>query len=386
MPQQQRRWDVFGKVVDNFGDAGVAWRLVRELVAEHGLEVTLWQDDLAALARIAPGIDPHLDRQSSEGVTVRRWREPFSEVAPADVAVEAFGCGLPSSYVEAMARAAPPPMWFVLEYLSAEPWVGDVHGLASPHPQLALPRRFFFPGFTAKTGGLIREEGLLAARDEFRRNEAAQRTLWSTMRVPPPSNDEIRVTLFCYPNAALPGLLDAWADGDDTIVCVVPQGVATGALAAWSAGNVPDPGRPLRRGRLSLHSVPFVSQDDYDRLLWSSSLNFIRGEDSFVRAQWAAAPFVWHIYPQSDGAHWPKLDAFMDRYAVGLDADAAAAVRRFWRAWNGADGAGPIGAAWREFAPARHAIGRHSRAWAAHLASLPELGAGLVGAARSWYD
>jgi uncharacterized repeat protein (TIGR03837 family) len=386
MPRQQRRWDVFTKVVDNFGDAGVGWRLARELVAEHGREVTLWQDDLATLARIAPGIDPALDRQSVAGVTVRRWREPFPDVDPAGVVVEAFGCGLPSSYVESMALAAPAPAWFVLEYLSAEPWVGDAHGLASPHPQLALRRRFWFPGFTAKTGGLIREKGLLAARDEFQHNETAQRALWSAIGVPPPAKDEIRATLFCYPNAALPALLDAWADGDETIVCVVPEGVATGALAAWSAGNVPHRGHPLRRGPLSLHSVPFVSQDDYDRLLWSSSLNFVRGEDSFVRAQWAASPFVWHIYPQADGAHWAKLDAFVDRFTAGLDADTDAGVRRFWRAWNGAEDAGPIALAWQEFAAARRAVGRHSRAWAAHLASLPELGAGLVNAADAWYD
>jgi uncharacterized repeat protein (TIGR03837 family) len=378
-------WDIFGKVVDNFGDAGVGWRLARELVAEHGRTVTLWQDDLVPLARLAPGIDPQQDLQSASGVMVRRWREPFPDVEPADVVVEAFGCGLPPSYSAAMTRAARSPAWFVLEYLSAEPWVDGAHGLASPHPQLALPRRFWFPGFTAKTGGLLRERGLLAARDAFRRDESLQRALASTIQVPARAADEIRVTLFCYPNAVLPALLDAWADGDDTVVCVVPEGVATGALDAWSAGNVPRPGRPLHRGHLSLHSIPFVSQGDYDRLLWSSSVNFVRGEDSFVRAQWAASPFVWHIYPQSDGAHWTKLDAFIDRYSAGLDADAAAAVRRFWRTWNGAGDAGPIDVAWAEFMAAQRAVERHCQDWAAHLASLPELGADLVKVAEEWY-
>jgi uncharacterized repeat protein (TIGR03837 family) len=386
MPQPRRRWDIFGKVVDNFGDAGVGWRLARELAAEHGLEVTLWQDDLATLARIAPDLDPMLDLQTAGGVTVRRWREPFPEVEPADVVVEAFGCGLPASYTASMRRAALPPAWFVLEYLSAEPWVGDAHGLASPHPQLGLRRRFWFPGFTAKTGGLIREHGLFAARDAFRRDEAAQRVLWSTIGVPAPSKNEIRVTLFCYPNAVLPALLDAWADGDDTIVCIVPEGVATGALDAWSGGNVPHSGCPLRRGHLSLHSVPFVSQDDYDRLLWASSINFVRGEDSFVRAQWAASPFVWHIYPQAEGAHWPKLDAFIGRYTAGPDPHAAASLRRFWHAWNDADGAVPITVAWQELMAARSAVERHSQAWAARLAALPELGTGLVKAALAWYD
>ena len=386
MPQPQRRWDVFGKIVDNFGDAGVGWRLARELVAEHSLEVTLWQDDIAPLARMAPVIDPTLDRQSVAGVTVRRWRDPFPQVDPADVVVEAFGCGLPPGYVASMARAGSAPAWFVLEYLSAEPWVGDAHGLASPHPQLALPRRFWFPGFTEKTGGLIREKGLLAARDGFQRNEAAQRSFLSTIGLPAPSEDEIRVTLFCYPNAALPALLEAWAGGDETIVCVVPHGVATSSLDAWNGGHVPCAGDPVHRGNLSLHAVPFVSQDDYDRLLWTSSLNFVRGEDSFVRGQWAASPFVWHIYRQAEGAHWPKLEAFMNRYTAGLDDHAAAIVRQFWRAWNGADGAGAIGPAWQELAAARRTVERHSRTWAAHLASLPELGAGLVKAASLWYD
>ena len=385
MPQR-RRWDIFGKVVDNFGDAGVGWRLARHLVAEHGQHVTLWQDDLRTLAPISSGIDPDVDVQSAAGVIVRRWREPFPDVAPADVVVEAFGCGLPASYTSAMVRATTAPAWFVLEYLSAEPWVDGMHGLYSPHPQLPLRRRFWFPGFTAKTGGLIRERDLIAARDAFMRDETAQRALWSSIGVPAPTADEIRITLFCYPNAALPPLLDAWADGDDTVVCVVPEGVAAGALDVWSAGNVPDRNRPLHRGRLSLYSVPFVPQDDYDRLLWSSSLNFVRGEDSFVRAQWAARACAWHIYPQLDGAHWPKLDAFLDRYTAELEHGAAIAVRRFWRAWNGAADAGPIHAAWRDFIATRGSRERHAKRWAEDLCTVPELGGGLVNAAAAWYS
>jgi uncharacterized repeat protein (TIGR03837 family) len=150
------RCDIFGKVVDNFGDAGVSWRLARQLAAEHALDVTLWQDDLRVLARIAPEVDPTVDVQQAMGVTLRRWAEPFSTATPAAVVVDAFGGGLPESYVEAMARLPTPPAWFILEYLSAEGWVEGVHGLASPHPRFALPRRFWFPGFTAATGGLLR--------------------------------------------------------------------------------------------------------------------------------------------------------------------------------------------------------------------------------------
>ena len=33
--------------------------------------------------------------------------------------------------------------------------------------------------------------------------------------------------------------------------------------------------------------LPWLTQPDYDRLLWSADLNFVRGEDSLVRAIWA---------------------------------------------------------------------------------------------------
>jgi hypothetical protein len=138
--------------------------------------------------------------------------------------------------------------------------------------------------------------------------------------VPAPKKDETRVSLFCYPNPALPALLDAWADRRRSVVCIVAEGIATGALDLWTGGAVPHAGGPpLRRGRLALHVIPFIAQDDYDKLLWSCDINFVRGEDSFVRAQWAARPFVWHLYPQSEQAHLAKLRAFIDRYTVGLD-------------------------------------------------------------------
>ena len=106
------RWDIFCQVVDNFGDAGVSWRLARQLALEHGLDVTLWLDDIAALARMAPGVDPRVDMQVASGITLRRWTEPFPSVEPAEVVVEAFGCSLPDSYLAAMAVRVQRPAWF----------------------------------------------------------------------------------------------------------------------------------------------------------------------------------------------------------------------------------------------------------------------------------
>jgi len=377
------RWDVFCQVVDNFGDAGVAWRLARILAIEYGIEVTLWLDRLEALARIEPGISADGAAQRARGVTVRRWTDPLPCAAAADVVIEAFGCGLPEGYLRAMAGRAAPPRWFILEYLSAESWVDGAHGRASPHPRLPLPRRFWFPGFTAGSGGLLRERGLFATRDAFRHDARAQGSLWAALGVPAPRADETRISLFCYPDAPLPALLDAWAGGEDPVTCVIPEGVAAPALECWSARAAPRPGTaPLARGRLSVHVIPFVAQDDYDRLLWACDVNFVRGEDSFVRAQWAARPFVWQLYPQDGGAHLAKLDAFVDRYTAGVAPAAGGAIRRLWQAWNRRPDADPVGTAWLEFARVRPDLVLHGSAWVAQLAVLPELAAGLVTAAR----
>ena len=375
------RWDIFCKVVDNYGDAGVCWRLARQLASEHALDVTLWMDDLATLSSIAPGVDRMRDRQQAASVTIHRWSEPFPTTAPADVVVEAFGCGLPETYVAAMTRRTAAPAWFILEYLSAESWIEGSHGLASPHPRSPLSRRFWFPGFTAQTGGLLRERDLIPARDSFRRDDAAQGALWASLDLPRVAPDEIRISLFCYPNPALPVLLDALADGDAPVTCVVPEGVAAGALDRWTGGNVPHPGTPFVRGRLALYATHFLAQDDYDRLLWACAVNFVRGEDSFVRAQWASRAFAWHVYPQTESAHWRKLDAFLDRYVAGLAAGPEAALRQFWRAWNEAADAGPIGDAWRDYAAVLAELQRHANAWASKLALLPDLAKGLVRAA-----
>ena len=372
------RWDIFCKVVDNFGDAGVCWRLARQLAREHALDPALWLDDPAVLARIARGVDARATYQRVDGVSVRRWTEPLLPSEAPDVVIEAFGCGLPEDYARAQAARPRPPAWIVLEYLSAEDWVERTHGLPSPHPRLPIARRFWFPGFSEATGGLLRERGLLDARDAYRSGTESGAALWQALGMDPPPAGDTRVLLFCYANPMLPDLLDAWADGESGVTCIVPEGVAAGALDRWTGGNVPHPRHPIVRGRLTLHSVPFVDQDTFDRLLWSCDVNFVRGEDSFVRAQWAARPFVWHIYPQAERAHWAKLEAFLDREQDGADPEAASAQRRFWRAWNGDSRCGSAAEAWHDFAGARPQLARHGESWARRLASLPDLASGLV--------
>ena len=371
------RFDIACRVVDNFGDAGVALRLARTLVAEHGAAVTLWIDDRRSLARIAPGLDAASRDTACGGIRVRALEPSTAPDPSTDVIVEAFGCGLPDAWLDAMQAAPRAPVWINLEYLSAERWVDGAHGLPSRHPSRPLTRWFFFPGFTAKTGGLLRERGLAEARDARATHPDARAAPWTSLGLAPPADGAVTVSLFCYPNDALPALLDAWADGDAPVACLVPEGVASAAIDRFLHGALPGPGGVARAGSLALAVVPFVDLAAFDRRLWASDLDIVRGEDSFVRAQWAARPLVWQAYPQAEGAHRAKLTAFADRYGATLDGSTRDAWRVFQEAFNAGDGPA-LAAAWLPLQRALPALGTHARRWAAELARLPDLTSQLV--------
>jgi len=377
MAASPQRWDIFCRVVDNYGDAGVAWRLSRCLAHEHGKRVRLFLDDLSVLARLRPEVHAAADRQRLDGIDVVRWDDGMSapgHLPPdgvADVVLETFGCDTPEPYVLAMAARDPHPRWINLEYLSAEDWVEGSHGLPSPHPRLApLTRHFFFPGFTEGTGGLVREHGLLDRRDAFQGDREAQAAFWRALTGAIPPEAALKVSLFGYPGAPYEALLEAMRTHAGPVWVVAADGPASEAVKAWLHG-APQGGR----GRVEVFRVAFLDQDRYDRLLWACDLNFVRGEDSFVRAQWAARPFVWHIYPTGDGAHWVKLGAFLARYTAGMDRDRAACVSALWEAWNRGES---VAQAWPRFDAGLAAISPHAEDWAARLASRPDLAAQLV--------
>jgi uncharacterized repeat protein (TIGR03837 family) len=370
-------WDIFCRVIDNYGDIGVTWRLARQLAAEHGIAVRLWVDEPAALARLCPQADPALERQRVLGVELRHWDVDADTAQPADVVIEAFGCELPEAYVARMAEQARPPVWINLEYLSAEGWVDGHHGLASPHPRLPLTKYFFFPGFTPATGGLLRERDLFVERDAFQTDAGRQDANWQGLGIAPRKDGELRVSLFAYENPGVAGLLQAWAEGARFITCLVPEGRVLPQVGAFFGAPAARPGKQFIRGRLTVKVLPFTDQPGYDRLLWGCDLNFVRGEDSFVRALWAGRPLVWQIYPQDEDAHQVKLAAFWQRYRTGLDAHAAAALNAIWQGWNGATATDWPGC-WGAFTQASTALIVHGSAWSAELASKPDLASQLV--------
>lgn len=372
-------WDIFCSVIDNYGDIGVTWRLARQLVADHGQRVRLWVDDLDALARICPIVEPGVASQGVQGVEICHWSAQWPAVEPADVVIEAFACHLPTAYVSAMALRPAKPLWLNLEYLSAEGWVEGCHGLPSLQDG-GLQKYFFFPGFTTATGGLLRERELLAKRLAWQKDEKASAAFLRGLGIEP-VQDARRISLFAYENPALCDWLNALAADSQATQLLVPEGRILSTLNTWAGDIALRVGDRLQRGQLHIQVLPFVSQEDYDRLLWSCHLNAVRGEDSFVRAQWAGRPFLWHIYQQAEDAHLEKLQAFLRLYTAAMPPVAGAALGDLFQAWNtGTD----ISDAWQRLQQSWTAQCEQAERWCEQQAEQRDLAAALVLFYQNW--
>jgi len=356
MAPMQLYWDIFCRVIDNHGDIGVCWRLARQLTNEHGKRVRLWLDDLASLQPFCPAVDVLLADQHCQGVEIRHWTSTATVDRVAEVVIEAFACELPDRYLQTMARTTPRPCWINLEYLTAESWAESCHGMASPHPSLPLVKYFFFPGFSSMSGGLLRECGLLEERDVAMTRLAR--------------DEALEISLFCYDTAPVGQLLDVLTQSPTPVRLHVAPGKPLAAVIIHLSGS-----GPWQYGQLQVLPFDFLPQDDFDRLLWRCDINFVRGEDSFVRAQWAGQPFIWQIYQQEEGAHLIKMTAFLERYTKGLSASGRNAAVDLFKAWNSA---GDLGPAWGNFLLAKSEIAEHNRLWAARLAEYPDLAKALV--------
>ena len=301
-----KRWDIFCKIVDNFGDIGVCWRLARQLQSEHGLKIRLWIDDLGVAKKIISSLNIAEICQVCDEITVlklpsadKEGEADFSKAA--EVVIEAFACGLPPAYLAAMEQQQ--SKWINLEYLSAEPWVADFHAKLSPQAN-GLKRYFYFPGFTDPAGGLIREREILGRRYDKSRSDL----------------DALKISLFCYSQTPIHDLLLALAESNQQINCYVPTSSILPQIASFFNQETIDVGDYLNRNNLHVHIIPFLSQTDYDALLHDCDINFVRGEDSWVRAIWAGKPFIWQPYFQDENTHIKKLNAFLDLFYAASDA------------------------------------------------------------------
>ncbi|MDI9335890.1 MAG: elongation factor P maturation arginine rhamnosyltransferase EarP [Gammaproteobacteria bacterium] len=288
-----QRWDLFCRIIDNYGDLGFTWRLAKQL-AQLGKSVRLWVDQPKLLEWMADPGD--LASVHGSGISVYPLGD-FCTQNPGEVIITTFGCELPDWCVQSWLSQA---VYIHIEYFSVEDYVPRLHGLPSPiqtGPAQGKIRWHYYPGLARGSGGILRPYG------------------WQAKDQPTQSWDKL--FLMCYHCYALPVFL---------------SGIDLAQSPSWSRQGAHGfktfitrqlhispaiPSEHLRYlVRLELPSyekrfLDWCTQSAFDAHLRQSDINLIRGEDSLVQALWMGSPFVWQIYAQDDGAHWDKLLAFL---------------------------------------------------------------------------
>lgn len=334
--------DIFCQIVDHYGDIGVTWRLAKQLRTEHHIAIRLWVDDLNVFSHIEPRVNALVDQQLIDQIDIRRWLIDGPVATPFPIVITSFSCSLSSTWVERMA-AQSHYCWVELEYLSAEQWVETHHGLSSQRADGLVPT-FFYPGFTEHTGGLIRERDLIKTRDTWQADVKQQTQFLEKIgvRFNAEQDPPFLISLFAYPQAPFQSFFNALnelnvndlnaLDTGDTLDALDSGDMFEKSEAKNFLGDVTPhnkikcqnvhvlisesvtlPDDLITPSHVTWQRIPFLTQPDYDRLLWSMNLNIVRGEDSFVRALWAGKPMIWHIYRQTENTHLTKLAAWLAR-------------------------------------------------------------------------
>lgn len=327
------QWDIFCKVVDNFGDIGVCWRLARQLANEQQQSIRLWVDDLKSFKKICPHVDASATQQVVENIAIYSWLDSWQSVPVADIVIEAFACSLPPSYIQAMADANKDIFWVNLDYLTYEKWALSFHATPSLQSSM-LKKYFFFPGLP-EAGGVLREQGLIDQAESFQNDLLAQQHFLNQLNVVK-KPDSFLMLIFSYSNQAIKAWLDILQQSEEHFHLLIPQTPLLMDLADYLKIDISKlvPYYTEHLNNLTLQIIPFVNQQDFDKLLWCTDYNLIRGEDSFVRAQYAGKPTLWHIYPQQDDTHLTKLDAFLDYYLRDVPNTTQQVIKNWWHAWN----------------------------------------------------
>ena len=354
---------IFCRVIDNFGDIGVTWRLAR-MLSRLGISTELFVDRTDVMKEIVPEFrGTESFPASAEGVLVREWTEETErEFAPRDAVIEAFSCRLSDLTAEKIGRSG--AVWINLDYLTAESWADDCHGLMSV--DRGVSKYFYYQGFSERTGGLNLEPRQRELDLKYREKRAELLTgLGFSPSVP------FVMTLFSYENDAVyESLLGALGRSGQKSAVIAPMGRGAASLlrAAESAG-IPE--------NVTVKTVPLTSQDGYDRLLSATDLNIVRGEDSFLRAQAAGVPMIWHIYPQEDDAHLIKLASFLDLMVTAFSPDSGRFIRSLNMSFTTGDAAS-FGSLMEEYGKYRAALEHGARVWAEKTCSAVNLADGLV--------
>lgn len=330
---------VFVRVIDNWGDVGVGWRLCMQLACSFPWRVRLWIDDVAALGKLVLAAEL---AAVQDAVMVEKWSDDDSvslrlaQLADPVMVIETFGCDLPSPVLRRMQQCQ--PLWLNWEYLTAEDWAVDLQAMPSLQGN-GLAKYFWFMGIDQQSGGLLREANYLSRRNEFLQQPCVQQAFKQQYGLPLEHVGQLWL-IFAYTSERWAEWLSMWRGADEPITLwlagheVADSLRAAGVIAADALQQVGD---TFELEQVTMVRIPFVPQSAFDNLLWLADGAIVRGEDSFVRALWAGLPFLWHIYQQEEAVHLQKLDAYWHKASINWPASVREAVLALSADLNGGE-------------------------------------------------
>ncbi len=330
---------VFVRVIDNWGDVGVGWRLCMQLACSFPWRVRLWIDDVAALGKLVLAAEL---AAVQDAVMVEKWSDDDSvslrlaQLADPVMVIETFGCDLPSPVLRRMQQCQ--PLWLNWEYLTAEDWAVDLQAMPSLQGN-GLAKYFWFMGIDQQSGGLLREANYLSRRNEFLQQPCLQQAFKQQYGLPLEHVGQLWL-IFAYTSERWAEWLSMWRGADEPITLwlagheVADSLRAAGVIAADALQQVGD---TFELEQVTMVRIPFVPQSAFDNLLWLADGAIVRGEDSFVRALWAGLPFLWHIYQQEEAVHLQKLDAYWHKASINWPASVREAVLALSADLNGGE-------------------------------------------------
>jgi len=321
------------KVVDNYGDIGVVYRLAKAMSeAEPRARLILLVDDLAAFRSLCPAVDPGLDEQEIRGWKVLRWDRPWRGflLERPRLVIEAFSCGRPDWFEDILFDPADPGLRHIvdLEHLTAEDYAAELHRMPSITRSSLVKKWFFMPGFGAQTGGLVIDRDFVRSRLLFcgaALREEERKVLLSALGLPDGAA-AAWISVFSYERDFKRIVADLAAYHRERPLRVFAASGKSQACfhSAWESAGRPFPA----------DFPPFLPQEAWDRLLMACDFSIVRGEESFSRLALSGHPFLWQAYPQAEAHQLVKVRAFLARIRPYFPQAAYAALEELFIAFN----------------------------------------------------
>jgi len=270
--------DIFSRFIDNYGDISIPLRLAHGLFIDHSVTSNVFLTSNELTQKI---LDKNLFNENINIIDIDKMDNNF---LPNTNIVTIFDTQLPISYE---AKLTSKNLLINYEYFSAEQWVDDFHLRESINKK--YKKIFYIPGVGEHSGVPIfgiNDKGLYR----------------------PESLDTKTINFFCYFNENIEASVKVLRTNFPQYDSVLHD----------------------RFDKDKSRGKNLLSFNDFDKALSNSLINFVRGEDSLIRAILAGSPFIWQPYIQENGLHITKLNAFLDHYFISLPQQ----LREIFLIWN----------------------------------------------------